>query len=154
MKARVADQNQSRREGSSSQTAFSLLEVMIAMAIFFMCVFSILALVSRSLQQARNLQPMQTDAKAAICLLSLTNRLEEGVLPPEIIVAFEKENPGFTIAGQIYEVATNGLFRVDFTVGGASTGEKKRAVTSESSILLFRPLSQSTRFGGVTGLRR
>jgi Tfp pilus assembly protein PilV len=134
--------------------AFSLLEVMIAVAIFFMCIFSILALVTRSLRQARALQPMQVDARAAIAFLSLTNRLEEGTLPMEVVMAFEKENPGYTVAGQIYEVATNGLFRVDFTVGGASGGERKVAVTSDSSILLFRPLSASTRFGGSTGLRR
>ena len=134
--------------------AFSLLEVMIAVAIFFMCIFSILGLVSRSLRQARALQPIQVDARAAIAFLSLTNRLEEGILPPEVVMAFEKENPGFTVAGQIYEVATNGLFRIDFTVGGASGGERKIAVTSDSSILLFRPLSASTRPGGGRGLRR
>jgi Tfp pilus assembly protein PilV len=134
--------------------AFNLLEVMVAVAIFFMCIFSILALVSRSLKAARSLQPLQVDARAAISFLSLTNRLEEGPLPPEVVMAFERENPGYTVAGQIYEVATNGLFRVDFTVGGASSGEHKVAVTSDSSILLFRPLSASTRPGGVTGLRR
>ena len=134
--------------------AFNLLEVMIAVAIFFMCIFSILALVSRSLKQARALQPLQVDARAAISFLSLTNRLEEGTLPPEVVMAFEKENPGYTVAGQIYEVATNGLFRIDFTVGGASGGEQKMAITSDSSILLFRPLSASTRFGGASGLRR
>lgn len=135
------------------ERAFNLLEVMIAVAIFFMCIFSILALVSRSLKAARSLQPLQVDARAAIAFLSLTNRLEEGPLPPEVIMAFEKENPGYTVGGQIYEVATNGLFRVDFTVGGASGGEQKMAVTSDSSILLFRPLSASTR-GGPAGLRR
>jgi Tfp pilus assembly protein PilV len=134
--------------------AFNLLEVMIAVAIFFMCIFSILALVSRSLKAARSLQPIQVDARAAISFLSLTNRLEEGTLPPEVVMAFEKENPGYTVAGQIYEVATNGLFRIDFTVGGASGGDQKMAVTSDSSILLFRPLSASTRPGGVSGLRR
>src|SRR5262245_41442896 len=127
---------------------------MIAVAIFFMCIFSILSLVSRSFRQARSLHPLQVDARAAISFLSLTNRLEEGTLPPEVVMAFEKENPGYTVAGQIYEVATNGLFRIDFTVGGASGGDKKIAVTSDSSILLFRPLSGSTRLGGVTGLRR
>ena len=127
---------------------------MIAVAIFFMCIFSILALVSRSLRQARSLQPMQVDARAAIAFLSMTNRLEEGTLASEVVTAFEKENPGYTVAGQIYEVATNGLFRIDFTVGGASGGDRKIAVTSDSSILLFRPLSASTRPGGNIGLRR
>jgi Tfp pilus assembly protein PilV len=139
---------------SKPAMAFSLLEVMVAVAIFFMCIFSILGLVSRSLRQARELRPVEADAKSAITLLSLTNRLEEGVLPPEIVEAFERQNPGYTIAGQIYEVATNGLFRIDFTVGGASSGERKIAVTSDTSILLFRPLSGGTRFGGRGPIRR
>jgi hypothetical protein len=131
--------------------AFSLLEVMVALGIFFACVFSILALVSRGLQQARALQPMQMDAKTAIAMLSLTNRLEEGPLPPEIIKLFETAHPNATVGGEIYEVATNGLFRVDFTVG--SVGGNKRGIVTESSILLFRPLSQS-RAGAGAGLRR
>jgi Tfp pilus assembly protein PilV len=132
---------QSRRGKGGRFSAFSLLEVMIALAIFFMCVFSILGLLTRSLRQARELRPLEVDARTAIALLSLTNRLEEGPLPPEIVAQYELSNPGATIAGQIYEVATNGFFRVDFTVGYA--GGNKKAVTADSSILLFRPMSQS-----------
>ena len=130
--------------------AFSLLEVMVALGIFFSCVFAILALVSRSLQQARGLQPMEMDAKTAIAFLALTNRLEEGPLPSEIVAQYELAHPNATVAGAIYEVATNGLFRIDFTVGGA--GGNKKAVITETSILLFRPLSQSR--GGAGTLRR
>jgi hypothetical protein len=133
--------------GASS--AFSLLEVMIAIAIFFGCVFAILALVSRSLAGARSLEPVSMDARSAIAMLSLTNRLEEGPVPPEIIAAFEAENPGYTIMGDIFEERTNGLFRVNFVVGGASKGSTKGARTMEASILLFRPESQSTRGLGI-----
>ena len=42
--------------------AFSLLEVMIAIAIFFLSVFAILSLVSQSLSNARRLQRPQVDA--------------------------------------------------------------------------------------------
>ena len=128
-------------------TAFTLLEVMIAIAIFFGCTFAILALVSRSLQAGRSLQPVHMDASSAIAMLSLTNRLEEGPIPPEIIAAFEAENPSYTITGEIMEVATNGLFRVTFIVGGASGGDRKGPVTMTSSVLLFRPMSQSRRLG-------
>ena len=130
-------------------TAFSLLEVMIAIAIFFGCVFAILALVSRSLAGARSLEPVSMDARSAIAMLSLTNRLEEGPLPPEIIAAFEAENPGCTVMGDIFEERTNGLFRVNFVVGGASKGTTKGAVTMEASILLFRPESQPGRGMGI-----
>jgi hypothetical protein len=137
------------RRGS---TAFTLLEVMIAVAIFFSCCFAILALVSRSLAGARSLEPIAMDARSAIAMLSLTNRLEEGPLPSEIVAAFETENPGYTIGGDILEERTNGLFRVNFIVGGASKGSTKGPVTMEASILLFRPQSQSRR--GVGVLRR
>lgn len=132
-------------------TAFSLLEVMIAIAIFFSCVFAILALVSRSLAGARSLEPVSMDARSAIAMLSLTNRLEEGPLPPEIIAAFEAENPGCTIMGDIFEERTNGLFRVNFVVGGATKGGTKGAVTMEASILLFR---QPATTGGRSPMLR
>lgn len=127
--------------------AFTLLEVMIAIAIFFGCTFAILALVSRSLQAGRSLQAVHMDASSAIAMLSLTNRLEEGPIPPEIIAAFEAENPNYTITGEIVEVATNGLFRATFVVGGASGGYRKGPVTMTASVLLFRPMSQSSRLG-------
>lgn len=125
---------------SRSQDAFSLLEVMIALAIFFMCVFAILGLVSRSIAQARHLRPMQIDATSALANLSITNRLEEGPLPEEVIKNFEALYPGYTIGGDIYEVRTNGLFRIDFYVGGLTS--TKSGAASSSSVLLFRPMSQ------------
>lgn len=129
--------------------AFSLLEVMIALAIFFMCVFSILALVSRSLAGARSLEPIHIDATSAIAELSLTNRLEEGPVPTEVIANFEAMHPGYTIMGEIYEVATNGLFRIDMVVGGV--GNSGAVQMNTNSILLFRPLSAQ---GGFRGIRR
>ena len=127
--------------------AFTILEVMIALAIFFACTFGILALVSQSLRQARALRPMNMDARSAIALLSLTNRLEEGPIPGEIIAAFQQENPDFALMGEIRQVETNGLFQVDFVVGSVSGGYERSAITINSSVLLFRPYSQQTRGG-------
>jgi len=129
-----------RANGTASAAAFTLLEVMIAVALFFMCVFAILGLVSRTLNQARNLEPLQVDASFAAAMLALTNRLEEGTLPPEIILQYEEMNPGYTVEGTITEVATNGLFQIDFMVGGVNTG--KKVITGGSSMMLWRPLSQ------------
>jgi Tfp pilus assembly protein PilV len=122
-----------------ARVAFSLLEVMIAVSLFFMATFSILALVSRSVAQARALQPIQIDPSAVASELSLTNRLEEGPIPPEYITSFEHMYPGYTCTGFITEIATNGLFKVDLKVGGVSSSG--RAVVSDSSIILFRPMS-------------
>jgi hypothetical protein len=130
--------------------AFTILEVMFALTIFFMCVFAILGLVSRSLNQARNLEPFQIDPSSALAELSLTNRLEEGPISPEIIDHFQQEHPGYTLDGTITEVATNGFFQIDFIVGGLTPSRK--VVKAESSVLLFRPLSQQR--GGFGGFRR
>ena len=128
--------------------AFTILEVMIALAIFFACTFGILALVSQSLRQARALRPINMDARSAMALLSLTNQLVEGPIPPEIVEAFQRENPDFKLQGEIRQVDTNGLFQVDFVVGSVSSGYERSAITMNSSVLLFRPRSQqSTRLG-------
>ena len=130
------------KDKSKVQNAFSILEVMVALAIFFMCVFAILGLVSRSIAQARNLKPIEIDATSALAQLSLTNRLEEGPIPEEIIKEFEAMYPGYTVGGDIYEVRTNGLFRVDFYVGGLTS--TKAGTASKSSVLLFRLPGQNT----------
>lgn len=130
------------------RAAFTILEVMIAVAIFFACVFGILALVSQSLKGARSLRPVSIDARSAIALLSLTNRLEEGSIPPEITEAFQKENPGLRLDGIITEYETNGLFQVDFTVTGAPNPANATPVSVTTKVLLYRPLSTRR-----TGLR-
>jgi len=128
--------------------AFTILEVMIAVAIFFACVFGILALVSQSLKGARSLRPVSIDARSAIALLSLTNRLEEGPIPPEIIEAFQNENPGLRLDGMVSEYETNGLFQVDFMVTGAPNPANATPVSVTTKVLLYRPLSTRR-----TGLR-
>lgn len=129
-----------------NRRAFTLLEVMIAVALFFMATFSILALVSRSVAQARALAPVSIDPSAVAAELSLTNRLTEGPIPPEYIQSFEHMYPGHTCTGFITEIATNGLFKVELMVG--TVGASGRAVVSKSEILLFRPMSQPRGFGG------
>src|SRR5436305_14304483 len=57
---------------------FSLLEVMIAMAVFFIVVFAVLGMVVQSLGAARALQRQQADCGMVASMLSLSNTLEEG----------------------------------------------------------------------------
>src|SRR5271154_5004825 len=57
---------------------FTILEVMIAVAVFFIGTFAILALVSQSLDNARRLQRPLVDAGMLASQLSLTNQLVEG----------------------------------------------------------------------------
>jgi hypothetical protein len=104
----------------------SLIEVMIAMTIFFMAVFAILGMVSNTLRNARALQNAQVDAPGALAsFLSTSNRLDEGNYSGD----FGDLYPDYDY---VYEVTviTNNLVRVDMAVVGGkgrSLEEARRA---------------------------
>jgi Tfp pilus assembly protein PilV len=125
----------------SRAPAFSLLEVMIALGIFFMAIFTILALVSNSLRSARSLRRIEVDAgMVAAQLLIQTNRFSEG-----------SQSGDF---GQVYQdysweydctmVETNGLMQFDIKVFRRGNSQPVDAM----SIFLFSPESASLQFGG------
>ena len=120
--------------------AFTLLEVMIAVAIFFMAAFAVLQLVSQNLRMARSLQTSTATASQLAAELSLTNALVEGVETGD----FGELYPGLTWSREINLFSSNGLYQVDFLV--ARNGRED----SRMSVLLFRPNSVS---GAATGLR-
>ena len=118
-----------------AQQGFSLLEVMIAMGIFFVSIFAILQLTSQSLEAARRLQHMDVDITTLAAQLSLTNRLEEG---------FESGDFGELFPNQLWsrtitEVSSNGLFRVDFTAYEATRSRKSQLLERHLTVLLYRP---------------
>jgi len=123
-----------RQKGS--QRAFSMLEVMIAIGIFFTCVVAILQLTAQQLRTARTLQTLDVDTGTLPSLIAMTNLLEEGPLPIEIKTVFEESNPGFTCDGMITEYATNGLFKVDYVIYWRHEGGLKEA---RNSMLMWRP---------------
>lgn len=110
--------------------AFSLLEVMIAAGIFFMCVFSILAVVSGGLRNARLLQNVEVDCSMLAAELSATNRLAEGSDSGD----FGKIYRDYRWSRVITEVGTNGLFQVDFVVTHTPTKRE-----SAMSVLFYKP---------------
>jgi hypothetical protein len=122
---------------------FTLLEVMIAMALFFMAVFAILNVISQGLGAARSFQREWPDVGLLTADLLLTNRLEEGFEQGD----FGEYHPNFQWRREIVEVATNGLFRVDYSIHGMVDG---RQLESTVSLLVWRPESESV----VPGLRR
>jgi Tfp pilus assembly protein PilV len=124
------------------QLAFSLMEVMIAMGIFFMSVFVILSLVSSSLQNARRLQRPMVDAAMIASELSLTNKLVEMNQSGD----FGKSYPGYTWTADINEVMTNKLFQVDYVVQRSDN----REVVQQMSVLFFRPQSPAGSLDGAT----
>ena len=118
-----------------SRAAFSLVEVMVACGIFFMCVFAILAMISSVLRNARLLRRVELDAGMVAAQVSNTNKLYEGSASGD----FGKMYPGYSWEADEYEVGTNGLWQVDIVVHRA--GLQKPA--DVMSIWLFRPESQS-----------
>ncbi|MBU6400605.1 MAG: hypothetical protein KGS61_09820 [Verrucomicrobia bacterium] len=115
--------------------AFTLLEVLIAMSIFFMAVFGLLALTSQNLRLARALQQQNAvDLGSLPAELSLSNILQEGFLSGD----FGDLHPGYTWAADVYTASTNGLFEVDFSI--VDENARPPAINT-LNILLWRPAS-------------
>ena len=122
--------------------AFTLMEVMIAIGVFFMSVFVILSLVSSTLQNARMLQRPMVDASMIASELSLTNKLVEENQSGD----FGKAYPGYHWTANINEVMTNRLFQVDYTVQRSDS----REVIQKMSVLFYRPQSPAGSMDGAT----
>jgi Tfp pilus assembly protein PilV len=132
-----------------SEDAFSLIEVMIAMAIFFMATFAILGLVSQSIGAAAGLKRHEVDIGSLAAELSLTNILQEGSESGD----FGNLYPGASWTREISEVSSNGFYRVDFAVVRPPSNGRAKAtpVVETMSILLYRP---GTARPGFRGPRR
>ena len=125
----------------SPARAFSLLEVMIALGIFFMSIFTILALVSSSLRSARSLRRIEVDAgMVAAQLLIKTNRFSEGSDSGD----FGQLYPDYSWEYDCTMVETNGLMQFDIRVFHRGN----RLPVDSLSILLFSPDSANMQFGG------
>jgi Tfp pilus assembly protein PilV len=120
--------------------AFSLLEVMIACAIFFLAVFSILAMVSSTLKNARVLRRMDVDAGMVAAQLFRTNRISEGRESGD----FGDFYHDYSWQMETYERMTNGMWQVDIAV----TRRGNPQPISRMSVLVFSPDSSSLPFGG------
>jgi len=120
-----------------SQTAFSLLEVMIAGGIFFMAIFAILAMVAGLLRNARSLRRVELDAGMVAAQVCNTNKLFEGSQSGD----FGNLYPGYSWEADTYEAATNGLWQVDIVVRLRGVQQP----VDSTSILLFRPESPARR---------
>lgn len=114
-----------------SGVAFSLLEVMIAVGLFFMVAFAVLALVSQNLRTARALQFTRSPigSLASQTLLIATNGLEEGIETGD----FEGLFPEHRWEREVREFETNGLMEVHLSV--SRQGQAKPE--AEMTILVF-----------------
>jgi len=125
--------------------AFSLLEVMIAIAIFFLAAFAILSLVSSSLGNARRLQRPLVDAGPVLATWAATNSLLEGTYSGSMADILGDAYRDYSWTADIEEVATNKLFSVECVVlyRGA------RAPVSDLTTLLYRPQSPAGSMEGA-----
>lgn len=112
---------------------FTLLEVLIAMAVFFIVVFAILGMVVQSVGAARALQRQQADPGMVAAMTSLSNVLEESYDSGD----FEDLVPGYRWERTISEVGSNGLFQVDIAV--FKNNAQGKEVGETMSILMFKP---------------
>lgn len=128
-----------------ARRAFSLLEVMIAIGIFFMATFAILGLISSALGNARRLQRPMVDASALLAQMSLTNKLVEGTYSGNLGDALGKAYADYRWTGEIIEVGSNKLFQADFIIQPARGGNE---VISRVTTLFFRPQSLAGSLDG------
>ena len=118
--------------------AFSLLEVVIACAIFFMVAFALLELVTRSLIAAKSLQVREPDPGLVLAALSLTNAFEEGGMSGDYDEIAEGLYPGYRWEANISEVGSNGLFEVQIF----SYSQRKNNGALQATGYFWRPNSK------------
>ena len=135
-------------------TAFSLIEVMVALAIFFMAVFAILGLMSTLLQNARIFQKIKPpEAKMVFAYQSsITNKVIEGSISIEFseMAEFGDEFRDYSAEVEAYpnEMFTNGLWDVQYRVFNKRTGRVESTFTTYQ----FDPTTKSKSLSG--GSRR
>ena len=133
------------------KNAFTLLEVMIAIAIFFVASFAILGLVSASLDNMRRLQHPSVDASPVLARYAATNSLVEGIYQgnlgdPELL---GKDYRDYSWMVDIEEVRTNHLYSVRCVI---TTVNGRRLAVSDMTTLLYKPLSPPGSLDGQIGL--
>ncbi len=111
--------------------AFSLMEVMIAIAIFFMAIFAILELTSRNLKLARALQQPMGDPGAVAAMISLTNQLDDMTMTGDM----GPDHPEIKYTWSSTMTRSN-LFQVDIVVSQPLSG---KIVQTPLTVYMFRP---------------
>ena len=124
--------------GKKTRAGFTLLEVMIAVGVLFMCLFAVLALTANSLRSARRLQEHRDlDAGSFVgyfyVQLVNTNRIDEGPADIDLGDSF----PGYKTSLDCEIAGTNGLWDIEYDVA-----EPTRHAEVHGHFLLYNPNSQ------------
>ena len=134
----------------SCRRAFTLLEVMIAIAIFFIGAFAILGLVSSSLANIHRLERPSVDASPVLARYSATNNLIEGTYTGSLGEPglLGKEYRDYNYSVSIEEVRSNHLYTVNCIIVPAGG----RDPISDMTTVLYRPQSKPGSLDGAPGL--
>ena len=122
-----------------SRRAFTILEVVMASAIFFMVGFAILGVVSQGLVGARSLQRKAPDAGLLAAEMMFTNSFEEGIESGDFETMYPGIYSGYTWTREIREAYSNGLFQVTFQINGPRKNFRDDASQSLSTIYVWCP---------------
>ncbi|HEX9045397.1 MAG TPA: prepilin-type N-terminal cleavage/methylation domain-containing protein [Verrucomicrobiae bacterium] len=138
----------------AGRRGFSLLEVMIAIAVFFVASFAILGLISSSLNNVRRLQRPSVDASPVLARYAATNSLIEGTYQgslgdPELL---GKDYRDYSYLVAIQEVASNHLYGVECIITAPSASGRREEV-SRMSTVLYKPQSPPGMLDGGPGMR-
>ena len=120
-----------------SLDGFTLLEVMIAAAVFFLAVFAILALVANTLRNARALRHIEVDAGMVAAQLYKTNRFTEGIESGDFGDAYRD----YSYTTEAIEFKTNGLWQFNITV----LRRGQHDPVDSMSVYVFSPESSALR---------
>ncbi len=120
------------RQQGNGRRAFTLLEVMVAVAIFFAAVVAVLELVSQNLRLAQAFQQARPNPADLAAEIALGTTMQEGTETGD----FGEFYLGSTWTQDTVLLGTNGLYRVDLTVQEL-IGEK--TIENKMSVLLYRP---------------
>lgn len=128
-----------KSKSASRRSAFTLMEVMIAIAVFCIGVFAILGLVASVMRGARLLDKPMVDAGVVASQIAGTNSIVEIQGASGDLSDFLGDNyKGYEYAYGIVEVQSNHLYQSEILLTSDAPG---KPVISKMDILLFRPLS-------------
>ena len=137
------------RDRLGRRGGFSLIEVTIAMAIFFVCMFALLSLTTLSLNTARRLEFVEPDIGWVASELSLTNVVEEGFETGD----FGDHYPGWGWTRDVFmyppleeaggDIDDQGLYEVKITLNGPGGSSQQH------SVLMYRGQGE-----GANGISR
>ena len=123
------------KQGRGLSAGFTLLEVIIALAIFFTAVIAVLELTSQNLRLAQTLLQKRPDISALASATMLDKELVEGFDKP-VDLDFQELYPGCTWDRDVVSVSSNGLYRVVINLFESTGGGEIKTTTS---FLMYRP---------------